>query len=432
MKRINGITKMFIGILVLLIFLLVYGFERREASGDINLLEFAGSPGEASTAIAIDSSFMFVGDNEDQIIRLYSRTKSGSPELNGMFDFTNQLKLEDIDNGLPREVDIEASTRVGDRIFWLGSHSNGGNNSNDRPNRERLFATDISGSGKNATLTFVGFFTELEIRLFEWEDTIPQAGRYDLHISAAPGINPEADDGSGFNIEGLARAPDGQAYYIGFRAPLVPKHSRHLALIAPAKNLEDLVCAPGGGEPCPGPDHQNIIFGPPIELNLDRRGIRSIECNDKGCLIVAGPPGEADTTRGAKSVRNRFHLYTWDGNPDHRPEPRTAPLNLVAPNFNPEGIVSLPDPLDRNSLIQLVSDDGNGKFRSATVELGDVVENGLFPYLVNNMVTFDIIPSTRNTIDCRKTGTNCGCPVDFEGKFTFTARLTNKASILTN
>ena len=52
------------------------------------------------------------------------------------------------EDGTPKEVDIEASTRVGNRIFWLGSHSHAFN-ATERTNRARLFATDLSGRDTN-------------------------------------------------------------------------------------------------------------------------------------------------------------------------------------------------------------------------------------------------------------------------------------------
>src|ERR1041384_1323302 len=74
---------------------------------------------DGSTAVAIDNQYMFVGADENQRLRLYSRSNSG-PAI-AEFDMHPFLGLLDLyENGTPREVDIEASTRVGDRIYWLG------------------------------------------------------------------------------------------------------------------------------------------------------------------------------------------------------------------------------------------------------------------------------------------------------------------------
>ena len=55
-------------------------------------------------------------------LRLFDRNKSGFSIAN--FDMTPSLALTDISNGVPREVDIEASAQIGSRIYWLASHSN--------------------------------------------------------------------------------------------------------------------------------------------------------------------------------------------------------------------------------------------------------------------------------------------------------------------
>lgn len=145
----------------------------------------------------------------------------------------------------------------------------------------------------------------------------------------------------------------------------MPKTDRRLALIAPVTNLGNLVC----GLPCPGQTDPGL--GEAIKLDLGRRGIRSLECNEHGCLILAGPP----TSKG--NFPQDFRLYTWSGNPNDLPQHRSADLTNLAPSFKPEGIVALPkDALKPDSLIQLVSDDGDisaSTFRSAKVELGDVV-----------------------------------------------------------
>src|SRR5687768_7600963 len=75
----------------------------------------------ASTAVALDDDYMVVGDDEDQILRIYHRRHDGPPVYTR--DFTPSLGLTDTSpSGEVREVDIEASVRVGNRIYWLGSH----------------------------------------------------------------------------------------------------------------------------------------------------------------------------------------------------------------------------------------------------------------------------------------------------------------------
>ena len=71
-------------------------------------------------------------------------------ELNALFAFplsggqyTARLDLEELlDLPSSAEIDIEAATRAGDRIWWLGSHGPD-RDARDAPNRRVLFATAV-------------------------------------------------------------------------------------------------------------------------------------------------------------------------------------------------------------------------------------------------------------------------------------------------
>lgn len=330
---------------------------------------------DASTAVAVGANFMFVADDEDQTLRLYNRNASGLPS--NSFNFTANLGLTDISGGIPREVDIEASAQTGNRIFWLASHSNA-SSGNNRPNRSRLFATDISGESSTATLSYVGRYDNLKIDLIAWDSSNGHglgANYFGLAASAASGVIPETPDGSGWNIEGLVFAPDNSTAYIGFRAPIVPAANRTRALLVPVTNFTNLV----SGNPGSGP----ATFGAPIQLDLGGRGIREIKKNSSNeYLIVAGNAGTG----------NNFRLYSWTGNPSDAPIARTGILS----SLNPESIVDLP--LGLNSFtpegtteVQLLSDNGDDVFYNDGViakELpneefkkfrSDVVQVGLAP-----------------------------------------------------
>ena len=344
----------------------VYTIQYGASDGTANskASHFHTGTSDASTAIAIDSNYMFVADDEGQVIRLYDRNQSGLPVSE--FDFTSALGLTDEKNGQFREVDIEASTLVGDRIYWLGSHSNS-SKGKDRPNRSRLFATEIVGSGADAKLEFVGY-VDFRQDLINWGDD----QGYNFSASAATGKPTEFTDS--FNIEGLTVSPDGNTAYIAFRAPNTPTSTRTNALIAPLNNFADLVDGKAA----------KAVFGAPIELDLGGRGIRSIERNaNNEYLIVAGPAGSATGT-----APNDFRLYSWGG--DQAVPPELLPVQL--PDLNTggsfESIVHLPDHLSARSQIQLLLDNGDTdwygdgqdskdlsqanhqKFASVTVALG--------------------------------------------------------------
>jgi hypothetical protein len=321
---------------------------------ELNTYIHSGSPANASSGIALDAQYMLVADDEDQQLRLYRRDQSGN--VVGSTNFTSDLGLIEIDNdtGLPREVDIEASARAGARVYWLGSHSNGSidNSAKIRTNRYRLFATDLAGSGASTTQTFVGHYDSLRTfsggitggDLVVWGD---QKG-YDFSSKTVAGVDPES--AGGFNIEGLAMAPNGTTAYIGFRAPLVGLNQDQ-ALIAPLTNIDALVT---GAAP-------SATLGDPIELDLGGRGIRSIERNSAGeYLIVAGPP------EAGKS----FQLYKWTGNAADAPVELNVDMAALNPEGSFEGIVDMPSPLCGDKPVQLLVDNGDlgtGQFRTITI-----------------------------------------------------------------
>lgn len=321
-----------------------------QGNSDTYLLRYAASDGssapattrwhtsgaDASSALALDAGRMVVAIDEDQRLRVVDRDESGLPvsEVNA----TSSLGLTDLSGGLPREVDIEASVRVGDRLYWLGSHSNS-SSGNLRPNRQRLFALDYTAP---STLSYVGRYDGLRSDLLAWDSSNAHglgADFFGLTASAAAGVIPEDPAGGGFNIEGLAIAPNGQAY-LAFRAPIVPASQRTRALIVPIANLATLV----GGNPAAGPAQ----FGAPIQLDLGGRGIRSLDCNASECLIIGG----------SATASGNFRLYTWDGNPSSQPVERSGDLS----GLNPEGVVDLPAALTAASVLQIVSDLGDTVF----------------------------------------------------------------------
>lgn len=331
---------------------------------------------DGSTAIALDSNYMLVANDEDQKLRVFDRDESGLPLA--FNDVTASLGLTDMSGGNPREVDLESSTRVGNRIYWLGSHSNSSGGSS-RPNRYRVFATDVSGSGAATSLTYVGRYDGLRADLLSWDNSNAHglgADYFGLTASAAIGVIPETPDGSGFNIEGLVMAPGSTTTaYLAFRAPIVPATSRTKALIVPVTNFDQLVTA----NPAAGP----AAFGAPIQLDLGGRGIRSISKNaGDQYVIFAGPP---DSATGV--APKDFRIYTWTGNAADAPELRTA---TFANGITPEGMVEVPDSLTASSILQYVSDEGDTiwygdgtiakelpnaeykKFRVSTVALGTV------------------------------------------------------------
>ncbi|MBE9463229.1 ExeM/NucH family extracellular endonuclease [Dyadobacter subterraneus] len=344
------------------------------ASGSPATTRFLTQVSDASTAQAVDENYVLVADDENQVLRLYNRTNSGLP-VNG-FDYTSSLGLTDLSGGLAREVDIESSVKIGNRIFWLGSHGNSSEGKN-RPNRSRLFATDLSGTGASATLSYVGRYDGLKTDLLAWDAA--NANALGLTASAATGKIPEDPALDGFNIEGLTIAPDGTTGYIAFRGPIEPVSSRNSALIIPWTNMTSLV----SGNPTTGP----ATFGTPIQLNLGGRGIREIKKNSTGeYLIIAGP------SDGATGIAPKdFRLYTWTGIPADAPVLRSANLTVLNVNGSFESIVDVPANLTSTSQIQLLVDNGDADFYGDATAAKDLSQNN-FKKFRSEIVTLGTTP----------------------------------------
>lgn len=274
----------------------------------------------ASASATIDNTYMVVANTANQTLYVYRRDQSGIPIT--ALDVTAMLELPDrrTDYSHP-PVHINSGTQIGNRQYWLGSHANTARSR--QPNHERLFATQTQGQGDNIELTFIGYYGNLREDLRGWGGELGFRFR-------ANNIPPDAPNG--LNIEGFSIAPDGQTAYIGFRTPVLTREEAQYALIAPLPNFESWFNNGSPSEPA--------SFGDAIELDLGGRGIRGLECNSNGCLIIAGAINNDDD----------YALYTWSGNPDDAPILRDIDLT----DWQPQSVVL---------------DDGSGFGRGATIQL---------------------------------------------------------------
>ncbi len=261
---------------------------------------------DGSDAIAIDENYFISGDDEINVLNVYPRAQSGLPLVS--YNYSSNLALPD---PAKPEADIEAATRSfvnPGRVYWAGSMSNGKAPFDNKPNRDRIFATTVSGTGASTTFTFAGW-AALKTSLLAWGD----ANGYNFTASAAQGVDSKLLNG--YAVEGMVFGPDSTTLYIGFRAPLVPTAARTKAVIAPIKNFETWF---NNGAPSGSP-----VFGAPIELNLGNRGIRDLTRLSNGTyIIIAGDPGPAKT--GA--------IYKWSGKATdtaiRMPQPAVDTLNM--------------------------------------------------------------------------------------------------------
>lgn len=270
---------------------------------------FATGMADASAASVIDSNFMLVADDEDNVIRLFHRGYSGQALYS--LDISNAA-------GATEECDLEASAtsvryNTGRRIYWIGSLGNS-KSGNLKPSRNKVIATSIIGEGSNTIVNVTAFSNQFRNALVNWGNT----NGWNFSASSASGMIPKRIDG--FNVEGLAITHGGDTCYIAFRAPCVPRKSvtptgtnREYALLAPVTNFETIMNGSGQVSTTPS-------IGEPILFDLGGLGIRSIEkLPGGGYIIVAGL-----YTGGGIPV-----VYFWDGGLP--PNPGYTVINANSP-----------------------------------------------------------------------------------------------------
>ncbi|WP_246356694.1 DUF3616 domain-containing protein [Pyxidicoccus fallax] len=265
---------------------------------------------DASGAVALGGEKFVVGDDEDNILRVYDAKRGGVPVQS--VDLSPDLELP-IKKKAP-ETDIEAATQLESLSFWLTSH---GRNSSGKkqPSRLRFFATQETDAGPK----LVGrAYTHLLDDLL----ADPRLARFSL--AQAEALPPKAP--GGLNIEGMTAMADGHSLIIGFRSP-VPEGK---ALVVPILNPKEMVR-----------DGERARLGEPKLLDLGGLGIRSLSWWRGRYLIISGGTASEATSR----------LFTWRGGDDAPVEVRDVDLT----GLNPEAFFT-PETAEE---ILLLSDDGS-------------------------------------------------------------------------
>lgn len=266
---------------------------------------------EASAAAAIDGDRFVVACDEDVVLRVYSRSHPGWPVA--VFDFGRWLGLHKSKDG----VDLEGCARVGDRIYWIGSHSPG-KDPRSLALRTCLFATDVKIAGERIELTQSG---EPYRRLLEDLAAHPSLASLLDGALVAKGLKQRGR----LEIEGLAAGPGG-SLLVGFRGPT--RH--HRALVLAIENPDSMIRG------------ERARLGPLLELDLAELGIRDLVRTEAGYWVVAGPSGD----------KGKFRLFSWRG-PGFQPVPVTG---VDFGDLHPEGLVAFPS--DAGSRVLILSDDG--------------------------------------------------------------------------
>lgn len=264
-------------------------------------------PCDASAVTALDADHFVVGDDEHNILHIY---RQGQAQPVGRADLSAFLATA---NG--EEADIEGAAAVGTRIYWITSHARD-TKGRVRPDRHRFFATDVI-PGNPPTLKPAG---QAYARLLD--DLLAADTLAPYRLARAARRTAEAE--GGLNIEGLAATPEG-TLLIGLRNPL----HQGRALLIPLLNPGELI------------DGGRARFGAPVEIDLDRRGIRSIERIGTSYVIAAGPTADAGS----------FALFRWSGRAG---EAAAMITGIDLRDLRPEALFAIPG----GKSVQVLSDDG--------------------------------------------------------------------------
>ncbi|MGB3507659.1 MAG: DUF3616 domain-containing protein [Microcoleaceae cyanobacterium] len=289
---------------------------------------------DASAAITVgDESIFLVADDEDNILRIYEGKKSGKAvaEFDVNHYFTNNPDKD--------EIDIEATSHIGENIYWITSHGLS-KKGKFKPERRNFFATKLNQTENGYNLEQVGHsYTKLVDDLINSE----KLKKYNFEQASKTATKQKG----GLNIEGLSSTPNQKELLIGFRSPIIDGK----ALIITLLNPESLVTQENG----------TAEFGDPIELDLGGLGIRFLEYwpGQNKYVISAGA---YDGTDG-------FYLYLWSGNACDKPE-KMKDLKLPK-GFTPEAIIIYPH---LQNELQILSDDGSVK-RDGKTECKDLDAN---------------------------------------------------------
>ncbi len=307
---------------------------------------------DASAAIAIDSNYMIIGDDEINSLFVYDRRKSGLPVAT--YDYQNLLGLTDGSANNYAEIDLEAGVKsptIPNRIYWMSSFGTGGSSNLVKPNINRVFATDFAGTGATTTMSTVGHYDNIRNTLINWGNT----QGYNFSVSAASGKDAKTIDG--FNVEGMCFAPDNTTLYIGFRAPLVPITNRAHTVIAPVLNFETWF---NNGSPSGSPS-----IGSAIELNLGGRGIRDIVRLSNGTYIIVAGNYDNLPLNGA--------IFRWTGIAADGPV-LISQLGISA--LNAEAVVEIIENGQMsNNKLEIISDNGSTEFYNDGNQAKDLSEN---------------------------------------------------------
>jgi hypothetical protein len=274
---------------------------------------------DCSAATDVGNGFFVGAGDEVNVLRLYDVTNGPQPK-DPIADIASAVKsalgVREI-----KECDLEGAAKVGDLIFWIGSHGRN-KDAKERKERQVLVATKLTGIGKEAKLDIAGkVYTKLLADLISHPALAP------FGLAKASQLAPK--EPGALNIESLAA--DGDKLWIGFRNPQVKERE---ALLVPLLNAAAMINKDDAAH-----------LGEPVTLPLGGLGIRDMAAWDDGFLIIAG-----DFADRFEPDAKPSRLFFWKPGTDPRD------LGIDFGDLNPEAIVVLRQADKIRALI--LSDDG--------------------------------------------------------------------------
>jgi hypothetical protein len=314
------------------------------ATGGTDRMHFGMS--DASTAVSVGDGHLLVADDDSTPIRLYDSTVSDYPV--STFDFSTDVPA--LQSG--EAWDTEASAVDGDTVYWIGSMGNS-RSGNQRPDRDTVVATRITGTGAGARLSYVGSTHGIQQALIAWDSSDAHglgANAFGFAAATRPGVPVSGDDT--LNVEGAEMSPDG-TLWLGFRSPLMTAVTRDRAVIIGIENIADVIAD----------DAPVQVTAEPILLDLGGRAIRELRRADDGNYVILA--GSADDA-------GDFAVYGWDGDPDSAPViAGSGPGVRAVTDGSWEGIADLTSLAD-GSTATLVRDNGTSDLYGTGTEAADL------------------------------------------------------------
>ena len=316
-----------------LLFAIVFSYCVKVSAGEFSLSKPVLVEGavDGSAAADVGDGFFVGATDEDNEFRLYDVKGALSPKkLDVGVDaaVTSALGVEKI-----KECDLEGAAKIGDLIFWIGSHGRN-KNAEEKKERQVLFATKLSGSGKDAMLEIAGrVYTNL------LDDLVNDLALPPFDLGKAATLAPK-DEGA-LNIESLAA--DGDKLWIGFRSPI---NKAKEALLVPLLNPTEAI-----------KEGARAKLGDPVALKLGGLGVRDMVAWNDGFLIIAGDSADR-FEQGAKSSR----IFLWKRGSDPQD------IGVDFGDLNPEAIVIMGQ--GDKARIFILSDDEKYPQRSGNVFRG--------------------------------------------------------------